>query len=378
MERPAASSGFHDSKPHYAILDGLRGVASFVVIWYHVFEGFASSPADQRFNHGYLAVDFFFILSGFVMGYAYDDRWSGMGVKEFFKRRLVRLHPMVLLGAVFGAAAFLVQGSMQWDGTHVALSAVMLAMLMTMFMIPSAPGCISEVRGNGEMFPLNGPEWSLFFEYIGNILYALWIRRLSVRQLAWLTAAAGIGLAVFAIGNFSGYGHLGVGLSLSEWNFPGGLLRLMFSYSAGLLLARVFKPAKIRGAFWKCSAVLVLLLVMPYAGFGGHAWLNGIYDVLCVTAAFPAIVFMAASCSGSGKTESALCKFLGDISYPVYIIHYPFMYLFYSWVWNDGITFRQALPVAAAMFAGFILLAWICLKLYDEPVRRMLGRKFLR
>ena len=59
-----SSSAFADSKPHYVLLDGLRGVAALLVIWYHVFEGFATSPIDQRFNHGYLAVDFFFILSG--------------------------------------------------------------------------------------------------------------------------------------------------------------------------------------------------------------------------------------------------------------------------------------------------------------------------
>ena len=104
-----AASAFADSKPHYEILDGLRGVAALVAIWYHVFEGFATSPLDQKFNHGYLAVDFFFILSGFVVGYAYDDRWrkrpwnasgvcGGMGIKAFLKRRLVRLHPMVRLG----------------------------------------------------------------------------------------------------------------------------------------------------------------------------------------------------------------------------------------------------------------------------------------
>lgn len=106
--RTSAASAFADSKPHYAILDGLRGVAALTVIWYHVFEGFATSPLDQKFNHGYLAVDFFFILSGFVVGYAYDDRWAGrragggMRMRDFLKRRIVRLHPMVVLSSVLG------------------------------------------------------------------------------------------------------------------------------------------------------------------------------------------------------------------------------------------------------------------------------------
>ena len=101
------------TKPHYSLLDGLRGVAALAVLYYHFFEGFATSPIDQRFNHGYLAVDFFFILSGFVIGYAYDYRWKTMKVKNFFKRRLIRLHPMVILGAVLGTITFLIQGSVQ-------------------------------------------------------------------------------------------------------------------------------------------------------------------------------------------------------------------------------------------------------------------------
>ena len=166
MQNISSSAAFADSKPHYELLDGLRGIAALLVIWYHIFEGFATSPIDQRFNHGYLAVDFFFILSGFVVGYAYDDRWkTTMNTKDFFKRRLIRLHPMVILGAVLGAITFCIQGCEKWDGTQVSISMVMLALLLNLFLIPAVPGSGSEVRGNGEMYPLNGPSWSLFFEY---------------------------------------------------------------------------------------------------------------------------------------------------------------------------------------------------------------------
>lgn len=165
-----SSAAFADTKPHYNLLDGLRGVAALMVMWYHIFEGFATSPIDQKFNHGYLAVDFFFVLSGFVVGYAYDDRWNKtLTMKGFFKRRLIRLHPMIILGTVLGLITFMLQGSVKWNGTHVATSAAMLAMLCTLFLIPAAPGANNEIRGNGEMFPINGPYWSLFFEYIGNI-----------------------------------------------------------------------------------------------------------------------------------------------------------------------------------------------------------------
>ena len=113
-----SASAFSDTKAHYDLLDGLRGVAALMVIWYHVFEGFAfaSNSAIETLNHGYLAVDFFFILSGFVIGYAYDDRWGkSLTMKDFFKRRLIRLHPMVIMGAVLGAITFCIQGSVRRD-----------------------------------------------------------------------------------------------------------------------------------------------------------------------------------------------------------------------------------------------------------------------
>lgn len=373
-----SSSAFADSKPHYELLDGLRGVAALLVIWYHVFEGFATSPIDQQFNHGYLAVDFFFILSGFVIGYAYDDRWkSTMNVKNFFKRRLIRLHPMVVLGAVLGAITFYIQGCEKWDGTQVTLSMVMVAMLLNLFLIPSIPGSAPEVRGNGEMYPLNGPSWSLFFEYIGNILYALFIRKLSTKALTVLVVLAAVALASFAMFNLSGNYHLGVGWTLMDYNLAGGFLRMLFSFSIGLLMSRNFKPLHVRGAFWICSLGIAVLLSVPYIGGTETPWMNAAYDSVCTIFLFPMLVYLGASGKATDKGTVKVCKFLGDISYPVYIIHYPFMYLFYAWLWSNKLSFAQSWPVAVAIFFGSILLAYASLKLYDEPVRRWLSKKFL-
>ena len=222
------------AKPRYELLDGLRGVAALMVIWYHIFEGFATSPLDQKFNHGYLAVDFFFILSGFVIGYAYDDRWTKMKTGQFFKRRLIRLHPMVILGAIFGTAAFLIQGGVQWNGTEVATGSIIVSLILGILLLPCFPGGYGEVRGNGEMFPLNGPSWSLFFEYIGNIMYALFLRRLPTKWLRAFVIASGLGYASFALLNGSGAYHMGVGWTMADHNFIGGFLRLSFSFSAGL------------------------------------------------------------------------------------------------------------------------------------------------
>ena len=372
-------TAFSDSKPHYELLDGLRGVAALLVVCYHLFEAFATSPVDQRFNHGYLAVDFFFLLSGFVIGYAYDERWGrGLRMRDFIKRRLIRLHPMVVLGALLGAAAFFVQGSVRWNGEPVSTGMVLAALLCGLLLIPAWPGAGHEVRGNGEMYPLNGPGWSLFFEYLGNLLYMLLLRRLPTRWLTLLVALTGAALAAFAIGDLSGYGHLGVGWTLAGSNFPGGMLRLLFAFPAGLLLARRFRPVRIRGAFWLCSLSLAVLLAMPYVGSEQNHLFNGLYDTLSTLLLFPLLLWLGASGHATDAATARICGFLGDISYPLYMVHYPSMYLFYAWVWNHGYTFSEVWPVAAALFAGNILLAWFVLKIYDEPLRRLLTARFLR
>lgn len=276
--RNTVSTDFMPSKPHYEILDGLRGVAAIMVLVYHVFEGFATGPLDQRCNHGYLAVQFFFILSGFVVGYAYDDRWPQMRTGEFFKRRLIRLHPMLLIGILLGAVAFFIQGSIQWDGSPVSPHRVVLAMLCTFFMIPSAPHTGPEIRGNDELFPLNGPYWSLFVEYVGNILYALFLRKLSTRMLAGVVGLTGIGVACYAVGNGSGYGHLGVGWTMDNHYLAAGLLGMTFCFSTGLLMARLFRPVHVRGTFWLCSLGIIALVGMPRIGDAETLWMNGLYD----------------------------------------------------------------------------------------------------
>ena len=376
-----SSTVFADPKPHYHLLDGLRGVAALMVIWYHVFEGyaFAGGTTIDTFNHGYLAVDFFFILSGFVIGYAYDDRWGkNFTMKDFIKRRLIRLHPMVIMGAVVGAITFYIQGSVQWDGTHIGISMVMLSLLCTIFFIPAMPGVGYEVRGNGEMFPLNGPCWSLFFEYIGNILYALFIRRLSNKALTIVVVLLGVALASFAIFNVSGYGNIGVGWTLDGVNFIGGLLRMLFPFSMGMLLSRNFKPMKLRGAFWICTLVMIALFAVPYLEGTESICTNGIYEAFCIIIAFPILLWIGASGTTTDKKSTQICKFLGDISYPIYVIHYPFMYLFYAWlIKNQLFTLGETWQVALCVYAWNILFAYLCLKLYDEPVRKYLAKRFL-
>ncbi|MDR0414438.1 MAG: acyltransferase [Prevotellaceae bacterium] len=374
QKTPISMSAFADTKPHYNILDGLRGVAAVTVVCFHIFEAFATSHLDQRINHGYLAVDFFFMLSGFVVGYAYDGRWGTMRTRDFIKRRIIRLHPMVVMGAAIGAVMFYLQGCSMWDVSQITVAALLAATLLSALLIPVAPG--TEVRGWGEMFPLNGPSWSLFFEYIGNILYALLLRRLPTVALALVVLAAGCSLAGFAI--LGPCGDVCAGFSLTGVGFTGGFSRLLFSFSAGLLLSRIFKPVGVRGAFWICSLSVVALLSVPRIGGAEHLWMNGVYDTVCCAVLFPILVYLGASGKTTGKYTTLICKFFGDISYPLYMVHYPFIYLYIAWVKNNNLTFQESLPGAAGVVVGSIILAYACLKFYDVPVRKLLTKRFLK
>jgi peptidoglycan/LPS O-acetylase OafA/YrhL len=375
------SSAFADTKPHYELLDGLRGVAALLVIWYHVFEGFAFAGGGMitSINHGYLAVDFFFMLSGFVISYAYDDRLGrSMNFKDFFKRRLIRLHPMVIMGVLIGVVFYILQGGVKWDGTTVPASLIIIAAVSGMLLIPAIPGASYDIRGNGEMFPLNGPSWSLFFEYIGNILYAFVIHRFSNKVLAIWTGVLGLGLGYFALTDAAGYGSIGVGWTLDAVNLIGGLLRMLFPFSLGMLLARNFKPIKTKGTFWICPILLVLLFHIPYVAGNGTISYNGIFEMLCLTIIFPILIWVGASGNTTDKRSTKIFKFLGDISFPVYIIHYPIMYLFYSWlIENKLYTLGETWPVAILVMIGSIIIAYLCLKLYDEPIRKWLSKKFI-
>lgn len=384
MKNLSTTATFLDTKPHYDLLDGLRGVAALLVVVYHVFEGFsfaeltngAGDGLIRTFNHGYLAVDFFFMLSGFVLSYAYDDRFRSMSLGSFFKRRLIRLHPMLLVGVLIGATTFLIQGAVTWSGEAVAPQWIALSALLACFMIPALPGVGYEVRGNGEAFPLNGPSWSLFFEYIGNILYALILRRLNKAWLAVVVALTGLGWAWFALTNVSGYGSMGVGWTIDSVNFGGGMLRMLFPFALGMLLARHFKPLYVRGAFAWCSLALVGLFAVPYIEGQEPVCMNSVYELFCLVVAFPLIVWLGASGVAGGKKASAVCDLLGQLSYPLYVIHYPFMYLFYDFlIKEERYTLASAWPQALAVVVGCLLLAYALLKCYDLPVRRYLARR---
>lgn len=385
LPRPIMKSNIKmlEAKPHYELLDGLRGVAALLVVIYHIFEGFAfagsmngvGSGLISTFNHGHIAVDFFFLLSGFVISYAYDDRWNRMTVGEFCKRRIIRLHPMLIMGAILGALSFIASGYMRWDGTTTPFAWVMVAMLCMIFMIPAVPGVKYDVRGYGEMFSLNGPAWSLFFEYVGSIIYALVLRRLTTKVIAVLAVVLGVLHAYFFVGDISQYNSVGVGWTIDVINFCGGLIRILFPFTIGMLLARTVKPRKVKGAFWISSLLLVISFAVPYLGDNKGISVNSLYEVLCIAILFPAIIWLSVG-GRSGDNTKKISSFLGKISYPLYIGHYPIMYLFYMWLIRNkcyGLGDTLFAPMLVVILS--VLLAYGLLKFYDEPVRKWLTNR---
>lgn len=379
----SSSNVYLKSKPRYEILDGLRGVAALIVVAFHLFETYSSGPADQILNHGYLAVDFFFVLSGFVIGYAYDDRWDRMSLKNFFKRRLVRLHPMVIFGGFLGLLLFYFSGCDSFPIVNqTPWWAVLLVFLWGCTMLPLPSGF--DIRGWSETYPLNGPTWSLMWEYLANILYALVIRRLGKKALALcvavfafftITLCFNIDLFGFLQArSYAAYTVIG-GWSLTPDQLQIGLTRLLYPFFMGLLISRCHKLIRVRGGFWWCSLIVAVLLVMPRLG-GQTLWINGLYDAVCILILFPVIVSMGAGSEVKGARSTAICKFFGKISYPIYITHFPWVYMQIAWVGHHAdAPLAEHIMVNVSLYILAILTAYAALRLYDLPVRSWLKQK---
>ena len=361
------------SKPHFPILDGLRGVAAVMVVIFHLFESHATSHQDQIVNHGYLAVDFFFLLSGFVIGYAYDDRWGKMTLSDFFRRRLIRLQPMVVMGMLVGGALFYFQASELWPNiAQTPVWKMLLVMVIGFTLIPLPLSM--DIRGWTEMHPLNGPGWSLFYEYIANILYAIGVRKFSKTALFLLVLVTGFGLAHYVITNPAG--DIVGGWALTAEQMYVGFTRVLFPFFAGLLLFRFGKLVTIKNAFIWSSVAIVAILAFPRIGGTGHVWQNGLYEAVAIIVFFPLIVYFGASGEIKSTIGQRICRFTGAISYPLYITHYPLVYCYMAWVSKNKASVADGAPYMAMVFVVAILLAYACLKLYDEPTRKWLQAKF--
>lgn len=327
-------------RKHFAMLDFLRGVAAFAVVVFH-------QPAGslKLFAHGYLAVDFFFLLSGFVIAASYEDRLANgsLGFGVFVRTRFIRLYPLVILGGILG--------SFQHFGEfapYVVAGGILL--------IPTS------ATGDPSAFATNPPAWSLFWEVAVNIVYGKLSRFLTNGILYALTA---LGFAAVVACAYEA-GTMNYGFSWSQ--FYGGGARVVFSFFAGILIYRVWLNGWRPTLPWYAVVIgLVALLILPRR-------LESWYFDSAIVLAFPLLVLVAASCDLPAKCAK-LATLMGNVSYPLYILQHGlgvpkklldhlqstgFNMLIISWAWTIAVC---VLATAAFYF-------------YDKPVRDWLNKRF--
>lgn len=345
------------TKTHFEVLDGLRGIAALGVVVFHFIEMYTPHP-DDLIAHAYLAVDFFFCLSGFVVAYAYDDRLPQMGLKTFFKQRLIRLHPLVVLGTVLGLLAFIFDPfGNQWQAYSGWKTALLF--LASILLIPYP--IISERAYN--LFGLNAPAWTLFWEYIANIVYALVLHRLKRIWLLLLAVLAAIGIFYVAnsAGNISG--------GWSKENFWHGGARVAFSFLAGMCIFRYQLIIKNKLGFPLLALLLSLAFFVPY-----HDHWNWLAEPLLIIIYFPLLVSLGAGTTLNPSHQS-ICRFSGQISYPLYITHYFVLWAFGNYYGQAQPSHQTLAWVIPSLIIGQIIVAYLAMKFYDMPVRKWLHRK---
>lgn len=335
-------------RKHLASLDGLRGVAALAVVGSH-FENL--SGIELHLQGAGAAVDFFFVLSGFVIALAYERRLeSGLSWAAYMRIRLERLYP-----AIFGALIVgLIVSAAAGDPMSVALAA-------QFFLLPVVFG--PAVHG-GELFPLNGPQWSLFWELAANAAHAALLRWLTTPALLVIMAMAAAAL-IYASVHF---GSLDVGWSRQNW--WGAAPRVIYSFCMGLLLfrldARGFRaPA---APYLLIAAILAACMVRWFPSLGLF-WLR---DVVVVLAVLPALVAVAINSPVPARL-TGVAAWLGALSYPLYAIHVPILRTFEIGLDPLDGPIQTALWWAALV--ATLVLAALFERFYDAPIRRWLAAR---
>ena len=345
------------TKQHFEILDGLRGIAAVSIVMFHFMEWVYSDYSKDFIGHGFLAVDFFFCLSGFVIGYAYDDRIAKMGVSEFFKSRLIRLHPLVISGSVLGLLAFLFDPF----GGHPELYSAGKIIGVFFCSVLLIPLPIVADRGFN-LFSFNAPSWSLFWEYVANIVYAFVLYRIGRSWLLLITilSAVAICFVCYRSGNL-----------LGGWSGPtfwDGSARVSYSFSAGLLIYRSNWIIKNGLGFIGMAFLLFLAFLMPYS-----TW-NWLTEPLVVLFYFPFLIALGAGARLATGLKK-VCLFLGKISYPLYMTHYAVLWMFGNYYTSHK---PGGMQLSLIIISGIILafgLSYLVMIMYDIPVRKYLSDK---
>ena len=357
LATPKNASDLLKTRQHFELLDGLRGVAAVVVVIFHFLEFVYTDYSKNFAGHGFLAVDFFFCLSGFVIAYAYDDRIGKMGIKEFFKSRLIRLHPLVVFGAVLGLLTYLFDPFGKPPAGY-GFGQVAVIFITSLLLIPYP---FMKERFNN-LFLFNAPAWSLFWEYIVNIVYAVILWKLPRRILLVLAviAAVWLGYAGYTTGNLMG----GWGSS-TFWDGPA---RVSFSFMAGMLVYRYNFRIKNKLGFLGLTILLLAALLMPWIK------LNWLTELAAVVIYFPILVALGAGAQLNNRAKG-ICKFSGNISYPLYMTHYGFIWIFGNYYNQHKPGTTELFWIVGGSVLALIGLAYLTMVLYDIPVRKYLAAK---
>jgi len=322
------------AKTRFEAVDAVRGVAAMSVVVYHL-AAYAYPAAPL--SGGYLAVDLFFVLSGFVLSHAYGQRLEqGLSTPRFMLLRLVRLWPAYLIGILAGIAFALAQAPAAKVG---------LAALCALLFIP-LPLDLGEGR---TLFPLNLPAWSLFFELGANLAFVLFYRFLTGRTLLALLAVSAVGLVIVAIR------AEGLHAGWAPDNFVGGGPRAIYGFFAGVLIQRRWPEGLNLGPAPALLALACLLVPVAIP-------LRAAFDVVVVTVVFPLCAAALAGATLSPRVGK-MATTMGVISYPLYVIHMPFV----PWVRHQPLVGLILLLVASYLIGRF----------YEPPVRAFLARRLL-
>lgn len=330
-------------KPSYLRnYDLMRGIAAIVVMLFH-----GSAEWRRLFPDGYLAVDLFFGLSGVVIAQSYADRLiNGLSFARFVAIRLLRLYPLYLVGLAIGFSYYIARAD------QIAVTGALLAGL---FFLPIPV----DIGSRSFVLPLNGPAWSLFFELAVNFCFALFLPRLTGKRLLAIVILSAIFLAAAAI-------HVGdVDFGWTPHSLIGGFPRVAFSFGAGVLLYR-FRPRQRQNSG---ASLALAALTLGALALGPAGWR---YDFLAVGALFPAMLWLGLAYQPSARWDR-LCRLCGELSYPVYAIHWPLIR--YAIEYSNGMAGTRLRLFWAAFYLGVIALSWVLVRIYDKPLRAALERR---
>lgn len=346
-------------KHTFLTLDALRGFAALAVLDFHTGHFFGV----DAFPHGYLAVDFFLMLSGFVLSLAYQEKLdAGWPTFTFFKVRVARLYPLYLVGLLLGCSFHLLQAHFGHSSAYGRIDLPLLA--LGLLMLPALPGIGSPLSSS---FPFNPPSWTLFYEIAINIFHAVFLRRRTTRLLLIVLATSGTIFACYVLRQ----GDANIGAFRNQ--LLSSFARILFSYVFGMILFRVWKRY---GAKIQIPVVLPIGLLFLSLALGRHHEGHSIFqDLATICVVFP-VLLLAGACSTPPGRWTSLFRMLGTSSYAMYVIHGPVAEFF-----NQAWVRLRGRPVAADAPWGLLLYLLLTVVLalaldavYDEPARAFLRR----